>query len=100
MGQYDTKAVGDFYGYIYQEFNVGFEFDLTIFHILIKKVIKVRRLSPFEYVTLTDKDEKDVTTSNNLLAKYGSRRLHSDSSTNAQQKDKRKFFIGGLYRFV
>ena len=69
MGQYDTKAVGDFYGYVYQEFNVGFEFDLTIFHILIKKVIKVRRLSPFEYVTLTDKDEKDVTTSNNLLSK-------------------------------
>jgi hypothetical protein len=54
--QEGTKAVGDLSSYIYGDLNVRFVLDLITFEITVSTKFKIRRLGPWEYITISDKD--------------------------------------------
>jgi len=58
--QNGQKAIGHLYSYKYQQdLNVGFSFDLVTNELTIDKNVKIRKLGPFEFVTVTEKEIKE-----------------------------------------
>lgn len=57
-GQAGDRAIGDISSYLYGDINVGFNLDLSTFEVSIDKTVKVKRLGPLEYITVSDSKAK------------------------------------------